>query len=648
MKNKTKSLLIFLFLFSWSWAGAEEISVKVAGDRSAVVHVTDTESADPDISGMMKGSADLKAGKSAFKADLVLKDAAELQGAKAGLYSSMTNKTIEAIGFIDAKIPADPNGPKVLDINAETVTEGDQSAAKFSINVAGPNNDDSVPTGSGSMNLSGDVKSLKSNGEFSFSGGDIKAEEAPFKNFSIDITEVENKTTVSFEIKAAKDSDMAAQLDGIPQMAPMVEQQLKQAGLKYEGLDFPAPTEEGDLKVGKGTITIIAVRDTIRPFLGFAAGGLQAEMGPDVDVKGAMENMLEVKFDKFSFALNVDGEKLDGTFDVNMSNLDKFYEGYLVILPAVQKQQNQEMAYEMGEFGPMFIAFMELNTEQGIKAIKAAIQSNMTIEGDAKFSLEPKEQDLSFTASGSLLTSNYQNYLAKAKEMGLPVAEKAVGFLNLKMEDQTALKGDMYLYTDGDLVSYYKSMLGSAADSSGAPKDVVDAINALELNEIGMKLNLQDNKLVIEGKGDTSDLTKVSDVIISKAAAGFDAKLTGAHFEANMPEGAQGNVDFKAFFSEFMPGKNEAQIKEGLGLPSSATVTLDAPAEEAKLVAIEAPELTIDGALADVQASGQELLASSPADMGGSGGGGGGSNWGLIALGALILVGVGGFLMFKK
>ena len=560
----------------------------------------------------------------------------------------MTGKTIEAIGFIDAKVPADPNGPKVLDINAETLTEGDQSAANFSINVAGPNNDDSVPNGSGSMTLEGDFKSIKTNGDFSFSGGDIKAEEAPFKNFSLTVTEAENKTTIAFEVKAPKDSQLAQQLGALPQMVPQIEQQLKQMNLKYEGLDFPAPSDEGDLKVGKGTLTVIGVRDTIRPFLGFAAGGLQREMGPDVDVQGALEKMLEIKFDKFGFDLNIEGEKMDGKFDVNLSNLDKFYEGYVVIAPAIQKQQNQELAYEMGEFGPLFIAFMEMNTEQGIKAIRAAIDSNMSLKGDGKFSLEPKEGDLSFTASGNLLTTNYQAYLAKAKEQGLPVAEKAVGFLNLKLQDQTALKGDMYLYTDGDLVSYYKSMLGNAAKSSGAPQDVVDAINGLELNEIGMKMTMQDGKVNLEGKGDTSDLTPVTNVVMQKAAAGFDAKLTGAHFEANMPEGAEGNLDFKVFFSDFMPGKNEAQIKEGLGLPSKATVTLDAPAEEAKLVAVEAPALTVDGALADVQASGQKLLASSPADMGGSGGGGGGSNWGLIALGALILVGVGGFLMFKK
>jgi hypothetical protein len=646
MKKQTIALLALLFLFSWTWTSAEEISVKVAGDRTAVVHVTDTDSADPDVSGSFNGSADLKQGKSAFKADLVLKSAAELQGAKAGFYSKMTGKTIEAIGFIDAKVPSEPDAPKVLDIKAETVTEGDQSAANFSINVVAPNADQSVPTGSGSANIEGDFKAITSSGDFSFSGGDIKVDEIPFKSFSFEINEADNKTSISFEIKVAKDAEMAAQLDQIPAMAPMLEGQLKQANIQFEGLEFPAPTEQGDLKVGTGKLTIIDLRGTIRPFLGFAAGGLQAEMGPDVDVQSALESMLEVKFDKFAFNLDVGADKMDGKFQVNLSSLDKFYEGYLVILPAVQKQSNQEMARELDEFGPLFIAFMDLNSEQAVKAIRAALQSNMKLTADAKFALEPKGEDLSFTASGKLLTSDYKDYLAKAKEAGLPVAEKAVGHFDLSLKDGTTLAGQMYLFTDGDLVSYYKGMLGNAAKSSGAPQDVVDAINSLELNQVAMKMDLQDNKVSLAGLGDTSDLTAVTKMVIQKAAPQVEANLTGATFAAEMPEGNEGKVDFKIFFSDFMPGKNEAQIKESLGLPGSATVTLEASGDDTKLVAVDAPELAVDGKLAEVQSAGQKLLASSPADMGGGEGGGG--KMALIAIGGLLIVGVLGFLMFGK
>ena len=369
MKKQITTLLTLLVLLSSTWISAEEINVKVAGDRTAVMQVTDSNAGDPDVSGTFNGSADLKSGKSALKGDLVINDAAELQGAKAGFYSKMTGKTIEAIGFMEAKIPADPSAPTILDIKAEAVTDGDQSAANFNVNVVAPKTDDSVPTGSGSAKAEGDFKALNTSGDFAFSGGDIKAEEVPFKNFLITIIEAENKTTVSFEIKVAKDSPMAGQLDQIPAMAPMLEQNLKQANVAFEGLDFPAPKEEGEFKVGSGSITLVDLRGTIRPFLGFAAGSLQAEMGPDVDVQGALESMLEVKFDKFTFSMNVEAEKLNGSFEANVSSLDKFYSGYLVLLPAIQKQSNQEMAQEFDDFGPLFIAFMDLNSEQAVKAM---------------------------------------------------------------------------------------------------------------------------------------------------------------------------------------------------------------------------------------------------------------------------------------
>lgn len=648
MKKQTSVLLTILFIFSWCLAGAEEIAVKVGGDKTAVIHITDKKSPDKDVSGSLRGSTDLKAGKGALKGEFTLKQAVELQEAKGGLFSRITGSTMEAIGFVNAKIPEDPTAPKALDIKAETVTEGDQSAANFNINIVTPGEDPSVPTGSGEAQIEGDFKAMKSSGKFTFSGGDIKAGEVPFEKFNLDVVEVENKTTISFEVKVPKASQMAGQLDSLPQMAPMLEQQLTSAGLKFEGLEFPAPTEEGESKIGKGKLTIVDLRGAIRPFLGMASGQLQAEVGPDVDVKGAFENMLEVKFDKLSFVMTAEGEKVDGNFEVNVASLDKFYNGYLVIFPAVQKSKNREMAQQMGEFGPLYSAFMELNAEQASAALRAAVESNMKLKADGKFSLEPKEKDISFSASGNLGTSGYESYVTKAKTAGLPVAEKVAGNLELTLKNGTDLVGDMYLYTDGQLLSYYKGMLGKAAAQVGSPPEVVAAVESLVLNQAIGKMSLEGNKVTVEGMSDTSDLTAISNLILSQAAPQVEGNLTGASIDILMPDTEEGKIDARIFYTEFMPGKNEAQIKEAFGLPVSATVTLNAPAEETKLIAVEQPEIVVDGQLAEVQTKGQKLLATSPSEVASGGGAGGGNKWGLIALGVLLLVGVGGFLMFGK
>jgi hypothetical protein len=103
------------------------------------------------------------------------------------------------------------------------------------------------------------------------------------------------------------------------------------------------------------------------------------------------------------------------------------------------------------------------------------------------------------------------------------------------------------------------------------------------------------------------------------------------------------------YFANFLPGKDAAGIKEVLGLPTSASVTLDAPAGDVAMVAVEQPELTVDGNLAKVQDEGKKLLAASPGEVAsGGGGGGGGGKAGLIAVGVLVLLGVGGFLAFGK
>jgi hypothetical protein len=654
MMKKFSAVLALFTLLSFCSVGAQEITVKVSSDRNAVVQVTGSEPGEPDASGMLKASADFKAGQSAIDGEFDLKDSPDTKDVTVSFYTKASGKSIEAIGYMDAKVPPSPDAPSVFTINAETVTEGDQSSADFKLDVAGPNEGEDIPAGSGDMKFDGDFKAMSSSGKFSFSGADIKADEVPFESMSFEITEAENKTTVSFEIKVPKASEMATQLDQLPAMAGMVEGQLKQANIKYEGLEFPAPTEEGEFKVGKAKMTLIDLRGTIRPFLGMASGQLQGEMGPDVDVQGAFEKMLEVKFDKFAFSMNVAGDKMDGTFEVNTSNIDKFLDGYLVILPAIQEQSNGELAREIArEMGPAGMAmqpaiesFLNANANQGVAAIKAAVASSLTVSGNAEFKLEPKEKDMHFSMSGNIVSKGYKDYVAKAKELGVPVAEKAVGKIDINMKDGAQLTGDLYLYTDGDLVHYYKGMMTDAAKSGNAPAEVIKELEAFDLKGMTFKADLAGNKLSLKGSSETTDLTGITKMVLQQAQ--IDATLTGLNLDLQMPDGGETKIDGRVYFSEFMPGKNEAQIKEALGLPGAANVAVDASADDVKIVAVSAPEIAVDGKLADVQSSGQKLLAAGPSDSAGGGGGGGGNNWGLIALGALLLVGVGGFLMFGK
>jgi hypothetical protein len=657
MMKKIIAALAMLTLISVSTAGAQEITVKVSGDRNAVVQVSETKPGKPDASGMVKASADFKAGKSAIDGQIDLKDRPETKDVNASFYTKASGKSIEAIGFLEGKVPpdSDSNELSVLSINAETVTEGDQSSAEFKVDIAGPKTEDAAPAGSGDMKFDGDFKAVNSSGNFSLSGPEIKSEDIPFQSMSFEISETENKTTISFEVKVPKASPMAAQLDTIPDLAATVEAQLKQANIQYEGLNFPAPTEEGELKVGKASMTLIDIRGTIRPFLGMASGQLQGEMGPDVDVQGAFEKMLEVRFEKLAFAMTVTGDKMDGSFIANMSNLDKFLEGYLVILPPIQEQSNRELAREISsEMGPTGMAmqpaietFLNANANQGVDAIKAAIGSDLKMTGNAEFKLEDKEKDTHFTMSGNLLTTGYKDYVTKAKALGVPVAEKAVGKLNFDLKDGTQLVGDAYLYTDGDLLHFYKGLVTDSAKSANAPPEVVKELEAFDLKNMAFMADMSGNKVTLKGSSEATDLTGITKLILKQAQV--DATLTGFSMDLQMPEAADAQTDIRIFFSEFLPGKNEAQIKEAMGLPAAANVAVDASSDDVKLVAVEAPEITVTGRLAEVQTSGQQLLAAGPSDSaGGVGGGAGGNKWGLIALGALLLVGVGGFLMFGK
>jgi hypothetical protein len=649
---------MLLLLLGSTWAGAEELSVKVSGDRSAVLNIVDT-AGDPDVSGTVKGAANLKEGKSGLRADLTLKNAGELQGAEADFYANMTGSTIEAIGYLSAKIPPDPTAPKVLDVDMETVTEGDQSAANFNIAFEGPMGAEPVPKGSGKFSGKGDFKAFKSAGEFDFSGAGIKGSDIPFNKFELTITETgagdaanPTKTTISFTFSAPKGSEMANNFASLPQMAPMLEQQLKDAQIKYEGMSFPAPVEEGTNSVAKGSLTLIDLRATLKPFLPMIA----AQMQGTPETQKGLEDIVEVRFDKLAFTMDVQETAVKGTFVLDCSQLDKFFNGYLTLLPAIQEASNQQMLAEAGEFGPLLAPLLKLNTEQAVESIKLLASSSMTLEGEMKFALDVKgaetdaNKTMSFNADGKMSSTNYQDYVEKAKAAGLPVAEKAVGKLTLNLKDQTSLTGNAYLFTDGDLINYYKGMLGKAAKEAQVPEDVQKAITDLALNDLGIKFTLKDNKMAILSRSSTSDLSKIAGLVIKQGAPQFEAELTGGAVDVTMDDKGGGKADLKFFFANFLPGKDAAAVKEVLGLPATAKVTMDAPAADVALVAVEQPELTIDGNLAKVQDDGKKLLAKAPGDVasGSTSGGGGGSKWGLIAVGVLLLAGVGGFLAFGK
>lgn len=655
MKKTTSFILSLMLLLGTTWAGAEELSVKVSGDRSAVLHVTDT-AGDPDVSGTVKGAANLKEGKSGLRADLTFKNAAEMQGAQADLYANMTGSTIELIGFLNAKLPPDPTAPKALDVELKTVTEGDQSAADFNVNFEGPMGADPVPKGSGKFSVDGDFKAFKSNGDFEFSGGTIKGSDLPFTKFELSITETGGgdaaspvKTTIAFTVAAPKGSEFANNFASLPQMKPMLEQQLQSAQIKFEGMDFPAPTEEGNNSVAKGTMTLIDIRATIKQALPMVAAQMQG--GPETQ-KG-LEELVEMRFDRLAFTLEAADTSVKGTFGLDASHLDKFWNGYLTLLPSIQEASNQQMLAEAGEFGPLLAPLLRMNTEQAVESIRLLAASSMTLKGEAKFSLDVNEADpanklLAFKADGQMSSTNYQDYVEKAKAAGLPVAEKAAGKLTLKLKDQSELTGDAYFFTDGELINYYKGMLAKAAKEAQVPEDVQKAITDLTLNDMGMKVTLKDNKATVLARSSTSDLSKIAALVIKQGAPEFQAELTGGALDVTMDDKGGGKMDVKAFFANFLPGKDAAGIKEVMGLPAGANVTMDAPATEVALVAVEQPELAVDGNLAKVQDDGKKLLAVSPSEVAGGSAGGGGSKTGLIAIGVLLLLGVGGFLAFGK
>lgn len=626
--------LMLVALMATSYA-KEEINLLISGNRDAVVKINE-DRGERGAEGTVKGSADLKSGQSAFEANLKLVDTPELANSKAQAYASLTQEALEFIGKMDIKIPEEGDAPEKFDVMLDSVTEGDTSTSEFTMTVVGPATDD-VPSLNFKGTLEGSVKEFNTNWTYEVASPDLTG--MPFNGLEIKLTEEGDATNLLVVLKVPSGSDMAAQMGMLPMVKPMMEEKLRSVNITVDKLEIPAPKDENGVTTASIDLSIKGWRTTV----GQALDGNAAAMGgAGVDgakVAAAVKKMLEVKTKNFDLKINGSEGKLDGSFDMALVDTDRFFEGYMDILPVLVEAQKANASYA-DDMARYHQAYLEHSIKQSQEMFKVMIGSPLTYKGGGEFALTKTEGKAEFTGNFNVDMENYEAFVEKAKAAGLPVTTRAIAFVDISLKDKTSLGGEAYLYSDGDLGDYIKQMVVPILHEGGAPKNIEELVKEFKFEDARVSMELNGQNLTAKGFSKTSDLTPAAKEFFKSVAPQLEGDVVGVTVDADLQPEGKGNKVVNVHFANLFPGKSADETKKLLGLPSSAKVNDSASADDVKLVAVSAPEVAPAAELVAIQKEHNKSGGGIPGMPGSSGGG---NSWLWILGGVLVLgmVGVG-------
>lgn len=636
----------------------------IDSSRNAVLKVQ-TDADTDDVTGTANVQADFTKGLAALKGDL--KFGAETQKSikdgQGALYLNAASALMELVGDLDMALEPAPDMPKKLAANLEAVFTDKKSYANGKLDIDAPASGGQVPK----MNFDGNLEASAQavSGKLNF-GVDLQenAGDVPFKSFTISITEKDTASNISLAVTMDPKHAAAAQLRQLGKNPDMIKSgimaQLSQMKIQVEKVEM-APFEDKPEGVSAGlSILIKDWRGTVKQQLDAASAS--AGKDPESDAKkmaDAANKLIETKIDNFEIKLNIDGTTLKGDVAANLSNAQAFLTGYadlaLLIINQAQKEASSDAPDKAREFA---MAMNQVQAEELQKAVKAIVESGATLKGKGNLTVDSapaagttpdadKQKgaealpSVKVTGTFELGVDNYNAYVEKATAAGLPIGKNQAVLIDVNIDENQRLKGKAYLYTDGKIADYYKGMLVSVLGKMKGMEKASELAKTIELKSATASFNIDKNGLTLSGYGEASDLGPVAKAALESSGAPITGNPLGASADFNGTD--KGNtLDISLFFSDFMKGKSDAEIKKVVG--SEVTINAKAKPEEVQLVAVTKPEVKVPEALVAFQKEGQAKMAetSIAGTGGGPGGGGGGGSLPIIGgVAVLTLLGVG-------
>lgn len=616
----------------------------IDASRNAAFKFKSSESASG-VNGTFNLGSDVTKGLMAGKVDMKF-DAAttkQMGDSKGALYFNLGD-VMEIVGNLNISLPPESKEQlKALTGTIESSLNGSSPYSKGKFNLEATQGGANVATLAVVLNGNGDPAKFDGTMKLNMDWAYLAQAQNPVRNFKIGISEKDaTKSQIDLALSMDASSPYAAQMKQAAtnpdQIKAGVSQALGSSGVKVEDVKL-GEYKEAD---GKGSITLTIVLSDWRKVLQSAA---TSRGGADGNKMGAaVGKLLEARFDDVNLTLDFDKSKLDGAGVAKVGNVRQFLLGYYDIMSIVMDEQLKNQG-DTNDFSKrMMLAYQSVVTQEGKRWVEVMADAGLGFKGDAKFNLSPAGDDKKGVKSDgefNLTFDKFDSYIDKANVAHLPIGKNTALKVNVNMDASKVVKADLYGYTDGKVLDYYKQVLLDSAKKAGAPQPSLDEAAKVNFKDGQGSFTLTNTGITGSSFAETTDLGPLVKVLVDTAAKDqFSGQITGFSLNGATANNRM-NVDGVVNFSKFMEGKSADEVKK---LTHASTVNDKAKPEDVTLVAVTKPEVAMPAELKPIADDGKKLLNTSPmaAVTNALGGGKDGTNNLLYILGGLAAVGVVG------
>ena len=595
------------------------IQVAIDGSRNAVVRYT-TNSTAPGYTGTIDSAGDLSKGLSTMSGDVKLSPADQKSVADSqALFYASVGSTNEVVGNMDLVLHQEKDKPSLqaLDIDVQGGLDGSQSSVKGTLSL-GATAPAAMPPFAVNGTAQGSGKLLDSNLKLSV---DLKeaASQVPFQELKVDMTEVQNVTTLAVSAKCASASQWAGGLRFLGKNPEMVKTQVTQimgkTGIELQKVELAEFKDGPDGVSGKITVAIKEWRSVARVGASLWINNSAMKIDKDKVLAGISE-LLESRFDNFSLRLKMDKSTLNASLDSKIEKVTELMLGYEDVVSAVLLEQLKQPGHRT-PMQNLSLAWQQVNMEHSRQMIQVMGDSGLGVNLKGQLNLVPGAADakspknpVPFNVTGDVSANldHIKDFLSKAQAAHLAMPQRASQKLTVHLGANGRLGGTLYGSSDLNFFDFYRELAGEVAAKAGASPDTVKLVEAVQVKEGQLTGKLDKGEVSFVGFSEASNLVPAASAAFRGFSQGVSADVTGFHTSSKL-DGTTNKSEFVLNLSKFMEGKTAADVKKFF--PADTVVKEKASPQEVQLTAVTKPEVTLPAGLVAVEAEGKKLSGSS-------------------------------------
>jgi len=609
------SAIYLMSSISGAFAGSDLVKSTLRIDNAHnAVWETSQDPGNEDITGTIKGGVNVAEGTSFIDANVKQDIDKSLKDINFHIYSGLSDEFLEVIGKLDAKFPDEifenPVQVNHFAINASSVTNIESSNSngnlKFSATGITEWRDANF-----AFSFDGSVKEFSGSTHFDVGLSEEDIAKMPLKSMEFEITEEGDVTTLFLKLGVPSGSPLAQNLRMAPVAVPILRVQWEQQyGIKVNKVEA-TPIKEADGVVSVSLlIEVEKLRDQIAPFIPMIKASIPQDAGFDVDeLVVAINHLLDTRLAQVALNFDIVEGKLIGTFNTKLKNLNSLWQGYFSYMKAKSDTLNKLMDDASPEARPVLI-FQQVYIEKLLEMMSLMRASAIKASGTGELHLKTDGENRLIDGMFNFDASEYQDYVAKAKDAGIPIAVNSASIFELSFVEGNRFLGDLYLDMDAEGLGYYKMLAEETLRRMQDKEQETALLAEFNVKDANLDFAFENGEAVLRGYVKSSPLTGIVDALMKASNLDIDPSIKGFTYDMLSDENGDGHSKANVYLAG-VESKQAATEMMGLLAAGEKTEIIENVDEKLTMPALADLNIVVADALKPLQQRGRLLSGRS-------------------------------------